>query len=449
MYEPFTEHKFNSIPPKHTAKAAQGIRKARNSFARILRLNKKVSPPRFLLKIPQPDRGINPQTQCCCSLGALAFPGLRLLATYKLLGIFESILDAPSARKTAYHLGGGKTQIRGKEKIVFLLAGRVSTDYQKHRFLRYPVPDNLSDIYKVFFVLASFARLNPFSVGYSFRQFFRRQKLFAFLARSASCLRSFLARQIVNIRIPTHTRDYMCIGYILYYQRGVKSVRTAQKTPLGQPESDFCEHLAGKFYQGWPILSVQSHIDRQAKGFATPERIYSQRKNDNIQSPGVDYVCTGRANCVPPPACTIDFSAAAMKQGVVQIDRYYTLWVKYPEQQNSQKSPQLAHCPGSIREKAMISIVSFLSSRVCKWQDAGDGMFCGAENPSGYEIEKNFCRGNREYWEKVLNYIRPCRDSIYGVHTNLPFLCFPGISSEGWCVYDNSSSKLAANLSHP
>ena len=157
MYEPFTEHKFNSIPPKHTAKAVQRICKARSRLARIPRLNKKISPLRFLLKIPQPDCRINPQTQRCRSLGAFAFPDLRFLAAYKLLGIFEGILDAPSARKTAYHLASSKTQIRGKEKVVFLFACRVSTYYQKHRFLRYPVPYNFSGIYKAFSALASFA----------------------------------------------------------------------------------------------------------------------------------------------------------------------------------------------------------------------------------------------------------------------------------------------------
>jgi hypothetical protein len=234
------------------------------------------------------------------------------------------------------------------------------------------------------------------------------------------------------------------VGYILSCQRGVKTVRTAQKPPLRQPEGNLREHLAGKFYQSRPILSVQSHIDWQAKGFATPGRIYSQCKYYQVQSPGVYHVCTGRTNRVPPPACTIDFSAAAMKQGVVQIGGYYSGWVKYSDQQNRQKSPQLAHYPRSIREKPMIGIVSFLSGWVCEWQNAGYGMSCGAENPSGYEIEKNFCRGNREYWEKVLNYRIPCRSNNC-IHANLPVLfLFPIKTSEGWYVYIDKSLKSAA-----
>ena len=98
MYASFAEHKFNSILPKHTAKAAQRIRKARSRLARIPRLNKKVSPLRFLLKIPEPDHGINPQAQSCRSFGTFAFPCLRLLTTDKLLGVFESMLDAASGR---------------------------------------------------------------------------------------------------------------------------------------------------------------------------------------------------------------------------------------------------------------------------------------------------------------------------------------------------------------
>jgi len=236
----------------------------------------------------------------------------------------------------------------------------------------------------------------------------------------------------------------MSVGYILSCQRGVKTVRTAQKTPLRQPEGNFREHLAGQFYQGWPVLSVQSHIDWQTQRFAAPGRIYSQCKHYQAQTPGVDYICTGRTNRVSPPARTVDFPAAAMEQGIVQIGGYYTGWVKYPDQQNRQKSPQLAHCPASIREKPVISIVSFPSGWVCEWQNAGDGMFCGAENPSCCEIEKNLCRGNREYWEKVLNYRIPCRSNNC-IHANLPVLfLFPIKTSEGWYVYVDKSLKSAA-----
>jgi len=410
----------------------------------IPRLNKKVSPLRFLPKIPQPDYRIDPETQRCRSLGAFAFPSLRLLAAYKLLGIFESILDAPSVRKAVYQLGSSKIQIRGKEKIVFLFACRVSTDYQKHRFLRYPVPYNFSGIYKPFSALASFAGLDKLEVVNSFGHLFGSRQLFAFLARSASSLFSFLAEQIVNICVPAHTRDHMSVGYILSCQRGIKTVCTAQKTPLRQPEGNLREHLGGQFYKSRPVLSVQSHIDWQAKGFATPGRIYSQCKYYQVQAPGMDYICAGRTNRVSPPACTIDFSATAMKQGVVQIGRYCACWMKYFYQQNSQKSPQLAHCPGSIREKPMISIVSSLAVWVCEWQNTGDGMSCGAEYPSGDEIEKNFRRGNREYWEKVLNYRTPCRSSNC-IHANLPVLFLFSIkTSEGWYVCVDKSLKSAA-----
>ncbi len=444
MYEAFAEHRFNSILPKHTTQAAQSIRKARSDFARIPRLNKEVSVPGFLPKVPQPDRRIKPQAQSCCSLGAFAFPRLRFLAAYKLFGVLESILDAPAARKTVYYFRSSKTQIGGKEKVVFLFACPVSTDYQEHWFLRYPVPYSFSGIHKPFSFLASFAGFDKLEVANSFGHLFGGREFLAFLARSASCLFSFLAQQIVNICVPTHTRDYMSVGYILSCQRGVKTVSTAQKTPLRQPEDNLRKHLAGQFCKSRSVLSVQSHIDWQPQRLAAPGRIYSQCKHYQVQTPGVDHICTGRTNRVSPPACAVDFSATAMKQGAVQIGRYYTGWVKYSDQQNRQEPPQLAHCPGSIREKPMIRIVSFLSSRVCEWQDASDGMSCGAENPSGYEIEENFCRGNREYREKVLNYCIPCRSNNC-IHANLPVLSlFPIKTSEGWYVCIDKSSKPAA-----
>jgi hypothetical protein len=267
--------------------------------------------------------------------------------------------------------------------------------------------------------------------------------LFALLARSASCLFSFLSEQIVDIRVPTHPRDYMSVEYVLTSQRGVKAVRTAQKTPLRQPESKFREHLAGQFYQSRPVLSVNSHIDWQSKWFSAPGWIYSQCKYYQIQAPGMNCICSCRTNRVPPPACTIDFSAAAMKQAVVQVGRYYTGWVKYFDQQDSQKSPQLAHRPSGVWKEAMIRIVGLVSSWVCEWQNAGDGMFCGAENPSGYKIEKSFCRWNRKYREKVLNYRIPCRSNNCGIHTSLPFQCFPTFSSEGWYVCVDKSLQSA------
>jgi hypothetical protein len=365
------------------------------------------------------------------------------LATYKLLGVFEGILDTPSARKTTYYFGSSQTQVRGEEKVVFFFACRVSTDYQKHRFLRYPVPYNFSGIYQAFPALASFASFDKPEVVNSFGHLFGGRQLFAFLARSASCLFSFLAEQIVNICVPTHTRDYMSVGYILSCQRGVKTVRTAQKTPLRQPEGNFREHLAGQFYKSRPILSVKSHIDWQAKWFSTPRRIYSQCKHYQAQAPGVDYICTGRTNRVSPPSRSIDFAAAAMKQGVVQIGRYYTVCVKYSDQQNRQKSPQLAHCPGSIREKPVISIVSFPSRWVCEWQNAGDGMSCGAENPSGYQADKNLGCWRCKNREKLLKKLCPSRSS--NVHIDLLVLILNPIkTSAGRYVFVDNPLKSVA-----
>jgi hypothetical protein len=53
----------------------------------------------------------------------LAFPGLRLLAAKRLLGILERVLDAPATGKTANDLGRRKFQVGRKEKVVLFFAG--------------------------------------------------------------------------------------------------------------------------------------------------------------------------------------------------------------------------------------------------------------------------------------------------------------------------------------
>ena len=173
----------------------------------IPRLYNEVSLTGSLLKIPQPDTRIQPETQRRSAFRSLAFVGLRFLAAYKLLGIFESILDAPSARKTSYHLGSSKTQIRGKEKVVLLLACRVSTDYQKHWFLRYPVPYNFSGIYKAFSSLASFASFDKPEVVNSFGHLFGGWQLFAFLARASWAFAPGRWRRGIQVRIGIEAAD--------------------------------------------------------------------------------------------------------------------------------------------------------------------------------------------------------------------------------------------------
>jgi hypothetical protein len=225
-------------------------------------------------------------------------------------------------------------------------------------------------------------------------------------------------------------------------QRSEETVAMAQKSPLGKPKSYFCQHLFGQFGQRKTTLSVQSHVYRQAERSAAPGGIDSQGQNNQIQSPGNNDLCATRTHRISPPSGSVDFSAAVVKQRIVQIGVDASGRIEYPDQQNRQIPPQLAHCPGSIREKPVIRIVSFLSAWLGERQNSGDSMSSGTENPSGYEIQKYLCRWCCEYWKKVLNYIRPCRDNTCSIHTNLPIVSVSIQSSEGWYVFDYSPLKL-------
>jgi len=132
-----------------------------------------------------------------------------------------------------------------------------------------------------------------------------------------------------------------------------------------------------------------------------------------------------------------------MKQGVVQIGGYYTGWVKYSDQQNRQKSPQLAHCPRSIREKPMIGIVGSPALRVGKRQNACDRPSGRAKYPAGDQTHKNVCCWSSENWKKLLNYAFPCRNNCGCIHANLPVVSFSIRSSDGWHFSDDISVDTA------
>ena len=442
MYDVCPEHNFNSFPPKYAAKATQRIGKTRSKLARIPRMDNEGSLLGFSSKVPKPNDRRQPKTYRRSTFGTSALPRLRLLAADKLFGVLESILDAPSTRKTSNDFGCGKAQIRSEEKVILLFARRVSTDNQQHGLLRYPVPDNFSGIDKPFFVLASLAGFDQLEVVNSSGHLFRRKKLLAFFSGSASPCFSFLHQHIVNIRVPAHSGDYIRIGDCMSGQRSEETVAMAQKSPLGKPKSYFCQHLFGQFGQRKTTLSVQSHVYRQAERSAAPGGIDSQGQNNQIQSPGNNDLCATRTHRISPPSGSVDFSAAVVKQRIVQIGVDASGRIEYPDQQNRQIPPQLAHCPGSIREKPVIRIVSFLSAWLGERQNSGDSMSSGTENPSGYEIQKYLCRWCCEYWKKVLNYIRPCRDNTCSIHTNLPIVSVSIQSSEGWYVFDYSPLKL-------
>ena len=105
-------------------------------------------------------------------------------------------------------------------------------------------------------------------------------------------------------------------------------------------------------------------------------------------------------------------------------------------------SPFTHYTDGTL-EKSIPGMVRFLPSGICEQQDNNYGTFGDVEYPSSYGTEKNLCWGNHNK-KKILNYIRPHQDSIYGGYTSLPSQCFSVISPEDWYIYDNNSSKSAA-----
>ena len=152
------------------------------------------------------------------------------------------------------------------------------------------------------------------------------------------------------------------------------------------------------------------------------------------------------------PSGTSSFCARLWKEAdakviplpIVKIEQNDASRVEDTHQQNRQMFPELTACPYAVGKEPMIGIVCVYTLWVGQRKHAGYSLSGRAKDPAGHKIEKNACRGSCENGKKVLNYIRPCRSNIYAIHTSLPFQCFPISSSEGYYVYDNSASKLAA-----
>jgi hypothetical protein len=327
---------------------------------------------------------------------------LRLLAAQKLFCVFERVLDSPSVVVTFQNLDGGHCQIGRKEKIVSFFASRVSAYYKQYRLMRNPIPYYLTGINQSLYCFASLAKLYLLPVVDIRSHLLRVGKAFAFLARPASGFLSSFGRQIENLCVALYTRNKICLEHLFSSQRCVKAVCNQSKPPFRQPLMELVYHLHCQFYQSIAVLAVQSHVDRQSQRFAAPGRLYLQCQDDQIQSPRIDNALLCRANSIPPITCAIDFSAAAMKQCIVQSNSNDTCRAKDPDQCQCQDLPEFVDVPTAIWKETMVGIVSTLKAWVGKWKDASYCFSSRAQYPSTFKSGENLCPGSSKNWKKLL-----------------------------------------------
>ena len=273
MYGRITEHTFYSFSPQLATQAGYGIDEARPALQRIPGMNHEVSLTRLLLQVPQPNHRVQPQAQARGSFGAFALEGLRLLTAEILLGVFERILDRPTAGITAYHLGWRHGHIGRKKEVVFFFAFRVPTDNQQYGLLRNSVPQQNSRVNQSDSVFASFADLYLLPMANTFGQFLRTENSFAFFARATAVFLFGRNWQIVKLGVAFYPRNNGRVGKFLSSQAGVKPIGNHSKPPCRMPLGCFLDHLFGQLYQSRLFFAVQSHIDRQSQRLATPGRL--------------------------------------------------------------------------------------------------------------------------------------------------------------------------------
>ena len=444
MYGRFTEHTFYSFSPKLPAKAAYRISEARPTLQWIPGLNHEVLLARLLLQVPQPNHRIQPQAQARGSFGALALERLGFLAAEILFGVLERILDRPAVGITFDHLGWGHGHIGGKEKIVFLFAFRVPADHQQYRLLRNSVPQQNFRVNQSGSVFASFADFHLLPMANTFGHFLRTEKSFAFFARTAP---EFLLGgnwQIVEFGIAFYPRNDSRVGKALSSQAGVKTIGNHPKQPFRMPGDEFLDHLLGQLDQTGLFSAMQSHVDRQSQRLAAPGWLNLQSQHHQVQAPSQDISAGSRTDRISPPGSSIYLSAVVMEQGVVQSQGYCSGPIEGFDQDLGQDHPQPSHTPAGMGKEAVKGVVSVSALRIGEGQDTAYGPPDGAQNPSVEQLDEDFSAGNGKNGQKVEDEGRPCRYSIYRIHTNLRVVTCSLQSSEGWYVFVYDSWPLAA-----
>jgi hypothetical protein len=210
------------------------------------------------------------------------------------------------------------------------------------------------------------------------------------------------------------------------------------------PLDEFLDHLLGQLDQTGLLFAMQSHIDWQSQRFATPWRLNLQSQHHQVQAPSGNVFAGGRTDRISPPTSSIDLFAAVVKQGVVQSQGYDSGSIECFDQYLCQDSPEPSHAPTSIGKEAVEGVVSTPTLRVCERQDSGYCPPDGAQNPSVEQLNEDFSARNGKIRQKVQDKRRPCRYSIYRIHTNLRVVTWSLQSSEGWYVFVYDSCHLAA-----
>jgi len=444
MYGRVTEHTFYSFSPKCPAKAAYCVREARSTLQWVPGMNHEVLFARLLFQVPQPNHRVQPQAQARGTFGALALERLRLLAAEKLFGVFERILDRPAVRITFYNLGWGHSQIGSKKEIVFFFAFRIPADNQQYRLLRNSVPQQNYRVNQSDSAFASFADFYLLPMVNTFGQFLRTENSLAFFARTAA---EFLLGgnwQIVEFGVALYPRNNGGVQKFLSSQGGVKTICNHSKQPFRMPFDDFFDHLLGQLDQSRLFFAVQSHIDGQAQRFPTPGRLNLQSQHHQVQAPSGNVFGGARTDCISPPARSIDLFATVVKQGVVQSQGNGSGSIECFDQYLCQDPPESSHAPTSIGKETVKGVVSVSSLGIGERQDSGYCPPDGAQNPSVEQLNKDFSAGNRKIRQKVQDKGRPCRYTVYRIHTNLRVVTVSLQSSEGWYVFVYDSWPLAA-----
>src|SRR5271157_1899799 len=99
------------------------------------------------------------------------------------------------------------------------------------------------------------------------------------------------------------------------------------------------------------------------------------------------HLLPGGAHGIAPPSGALVFATGLVEQSVVQVQGDGPLWVKGPDRQLGQQTPQLGHGPRPAAKEAVIGVVSAIGTGFGQQVETSQSMSSRAADPGAEQAD--------------------------------------------------------------
>ena len=379
-----------AFTPEGGPEGRQGVGEGRGTLARVPGAMWPSGLVAASLQEPQPDGGVEPESDRDVAAGARAAPGLRVLGCEVLLDLAEGHLDGPAVGVLGDDGSRIGLDVGGEEEVIVLaVRGVADDDHADGRCAGDMVPEHNAAEQQAVHGAVADADLDetPLVEGGRGGNALQGGQACALLAGATALAGEAGGRQLEEGGIAAEARSDHRGGHSARGQGGVGAVADEVEVVIGQPGGQFSDHHGGELDMGWAALDEEAGIDRQGQGLGAAGDADADTDQDDVEAEGVDDLADRGADGVAEDADALDVTAGLVDEGVVdeQVDRAADGAVPL-DQGHGLAAPELGSLPAPVTHEAVKGVVAMLALRVGGGEHAGDGATAGAEHPTGGEL---------------------------------------------------------------